>query len=334
MGIRERFPTPKEVRETAMRLEAGQIDLDSVAFSSTMDNVVTIGKDMVRLLERFHRQDTLGSRRCQRALDIMGRQQLRDRIPGKLPKTTMTYTKTGTIAKCKRCWAVLPRKRQPVCACDIHETGRASRSEGFACSHISGCPRLLHQTRRGIVTMRAGVIGPHDIVAACVETGREYPEVEFIPLPYSLETEALDIFEKHKPAMDLFLFAGSWPYYQVLHLYGTRPMGVPVVTISPENGSTIYKNLARVMAAGKDPRCISLDTVPAEHVKHAYSQLGIPYDGVVYMELTSPIPRDTLIDFHLSHWKRRSTCCALTYIKSVYETLKQEGVPVFRGTPQ
>jgi beta-lactamase class A len=79
------------------RLRGGKIDFGSVAFSHSAENTITSGHNMVTLLEHLHRHEILSPASCDAALHIMGRQQLRQRIPAMLPASAKVMNKTGTL---------------------------------------------------------------------------------------------------------------------------------------------------------------------------------------------------------------------------------------------
>lgn len=97
VGIQNPWPSPKEVIDCFSRLEAGKIDYESLPFKGVKENNVTTARDMVNLLQILYEGDRLPQKVCNRCLNVMKRQQLRDRIPGLLPFGTATMTKSGTL---------------------------------------------------------------------------------------------------------------------------------------------------------------------------------------------------------------------------------------------
>ncbi len=176
-------------------------------------------------------------------------------------------------------------------------------------------------------------MGPKELVEICCKIGREYPDIEFRPIVYSAETEALRLFEQHREHLDLWLFMGIWPYYKVREHYAPEDLRVHMLAISPQTCASVYQGLAQVLAAGHDPRCISIDTLPVTEIEQAYLEIGLSCEETRVKELHSAVPLEQVTDFHLSLWQSGDTCCALTYLKGVYENLKRAGVTVFRGVP-
>jgi beta-lactamase class A len=96
-GIENPWPSNEEVALSFERLKAGQIDYDGLAFKGVKENNVTTVRDMVNLLQILYEGTKLPQEVCKGCLDVMKRQQLRDRIPGLLPLGTVTMTKSGTL---------------------------------------------------------------------------------------------------------------------------------------------------------------------------------------------------------------------------------------------
>lgn len=78
-------------------LNAGKFDYDSIVFQEVKGNNVSTVKEMNNLLEIIVRNDGLLQKSSKEILDILFRQQLRQRIPSQLPEGTKVAHKTGTI---------------------------------------------------------------------------------------------------------------------------------------------------------------------------------------------------------------------------------------------
>jgi len=97
VGIKANWPTKEQVDETFRRLESGKFDHDSIALRSGPENNVTTARDMVTLMESLYKARGLPEAVCRQCLDVMKKQQIRDRIPALLPAGTVTMTKSGTL---------------------------------------------------------------------------------------------------------------------------------------------------------------------------------------------------------------------------------------------
>lgn len=78
-------------------LNSGKFDYNSSVFQEIKGNNVSTVKDMNTLLEKIVRNDGLPEDSSKQILDILLRQQLRQRIPNQLPVGTKVAHKTGTI---------------------------------------------------------------------------------------------------------------------------------------------------------------------------------------------------------------------------------------------
>ncbi|WNC12984.1 serine hydrolase [Brevibacillus brevis] len=76
------------------------IDPDSVIFQPKPENNVATPADMGSLLELIAAGKLVNQEVCEGILDIMKRQQLRNRIPYLLPDKTVIACKSGTIGSC------------------------------------------------------------------------------------------------------------------------------------------------------------------------------------------------------------------------------------------
>jgi beta-lactamase class A len=86
------------MRQLGLRRTALQRKLmDLEARKRGLDNL-TSPRDMADLLQKLVTKTILNNENCEKALDIMRRQQVRDRIPRYLPSNTPVAHKTGEIA--------------------------------------------------------------------------------------------------------------------------------------------------------------------------------------------------------------------------------------------
>lgn len=88
---REGFDKLNEVFQTT------GIDADSAIFQPTLENNVSTPDDMCKLLALIASGELVSQEACDGILDVMKRQQLRNRIPYLLPDKTIIACKSGTI---------------------------------------------------------------------------------------------------------------------------------------------------------------------------------------------------------------------------------------------
>ncbi|KQL43920.1 serine hydrolase [Brevibacillus choshinensis] len=79
------------------KFQTSGIDADSVIFQPIPENNVATPADMGKLLELIATGQLVSQEACDSILDIMKRQQLRNRIPYLLPDKTIIACKSGTI---------------------------------------------------------------------------------------------------------------------------------------------------------------------------------------------------------------------------------------------
>jgi beta-lactamase class A len=86
--------------------------MDFEARKRGLDNL-TSPRDMADLLQKLATRTMLNEETCERALDIMRRQQVRDRIPRYLPSGTPVAHKTGEIAGIRHDIGIVYAKDRP-----------------------------------------------------------------------------------------------------------------------------------------------------------------------------------------------------------------------------
>lgn len=117
VGITSPDPTMEEVSEAHRRLRRGDADPNARTISDFTGNNVSTPAEMTELLWRLAAGHILSSRSRSRALDVMQRQQVRDRLPVLLPPSTRVAHKTGELPGIKN---------------DAGVIRSASKDEGFA----------------------------------------------------------------------------------------------------------------------------------------------------------------------------------------------------------
>lgn len=98
-GIKVKWPTREQVQRSFEILKEGVVHYETAAFQGTRDNNITTARDMVDLMQILYEGVKLPREVCSDCLEVMKRQQLRDRIPGLLPIDTITMTKSGTLGR-------------------------------------------------------------------------------------------------------------------------------------------------------------------------------------------------------------------------------------------
>lgn len=97
-GIASDHPTPAELEQARQRLEeADDLGPDNPALSEGLDNNVATPRAFASLLGMVAEGRYVSRRVCDQALEIMKKQQLRQRIPLLLPSGVKVANKTGTL---------------------------------------------------------------------------------------------------------------------------------------------------------------------------------------------------------------------------------------------
>ncbi|MDI6895168.1 MAG: class A beta-lactamase-related serine hydrolase [Bacillota bacterium] len=96
-GIVSDNPSAEELELARQRLEAAELPPDSPALSEGSDNNVATPRGFASLLTMLAERRYVSPWVCEQALDIMKRQQLRQRIPLLLPLRVKVANKTGTL---------------------------------------------------------------------------------------------------------------------------------------------------------------------------------------------------------------------------------------------
>lgn len=194
---------------------------------------------------------------------------------------------------------------------------------------------------------RIGVIGASESVENVLKAGEHFhEEVKLLPFPFEKEDEIRDILDKNRAQADGWLFTGPLPY----------EMGKPwfkktdhVSFCRPAGAMLLVRALEIMRKAGKDKPRFSIDMLKdLIDISQVLSDLNLPLDEV-YMEYydyedlrlrncvpkTLPMngperfPRDNPADFHRKLYEAGKTDGAVTAYRSVYNELKERGIPVY-----
>jgi hypothetical protein len=176
------------------------------------------------------------------------------------------------------------------------------------------------------------VIGPSDIVNRVVEIGKGYSGLVLLAAPYKHEEETVDLASKYKTEVDILLFAGPIPY----QIASKHFDNIPMVYI-PYTGTTLYRVLFQMIrdidSKVLNQQRISIDTLEKSEVQERIEELGIKLKKLFVKEYQLSQNTEEIIHFHYELWINQKIDCAITCITSVYEKLKELGVPCYRIIP-
>lgn len=176
-----------------------------------------------------------------------------------------------------------------------------------------------------------GVIGPKESVSRILKVAKDFPEFEFKPFIYQDVSEIKVILKNNRILVDQWLFSGIMNYSLAIEREYITPGEGSYPTL---HGSSFFGILMDAqLSEGKIFRNISIDAITNEEMSKVMSFYKLdsltyyhePYKGY---EMLKNFPQ-----FHKSLYYAGKTEVAITALKSTFEELKKEGIPVYRLTP-
>lgn len=179
---------------------------------------------------------------------------------------------------------------------------------------------------------KIGVVGPTASVNRILSLVEEYQdELQFTPFSYHHSKETVEIIKKYGMQVNAWLFSGQIPYEIAKKELGNdaNMAYVPIMEAS------FYKSfLEMTYEQGKLLKQVSVDVImPTNELEEALEQLTVSFDRVYTKPFWSDIDSTEILDFHLDLWNSGKTEAVLTCFSSVYQTLKQLGIPAYWTTP-
>lgn len=176
---------------------------------------------------------------------------------------------------------------------------------------------------------KIGVVGLRNSIERILDLAEEYKhELEFIPFPYLNIEEIEKIAEEHNPHLHAWLFSGPIPYEVFKKKLGTDKIMVYV----PATESGFYNALLEMIyKQEKIIEKVSVDTLSSNNlIEEATPQMNVQPKKIYTKVFDSDVDTNELFRFHLDLWKEGNTEGALTCFPSVYEDLKENGVPAYQ----
>lgn len=166
-----------------------------------------------------------------------------------------------------------------------------------------------------------GVVGPSDHVSLVGQVAaREYPLLSVRAFAYRNEAQALQLVRAGRAEVDAWLFTGIIPYTIVRD---ARVTDKPATYIS-YTGASLYRTLLGVLAHGRQPTRISIDTLERSQVLDAFRDAGLPVGDVRVMEYRSAGDATAFADFHRTAARTGAADVAVTCVRSVYDAVRSE----------
>lgn len=178
---------------------------------------------------------------------------------------------------------------------------------------------------------KVAVVGPKQSVDRILTLAREIEkELEFVPYIYTKTDEVKDFVRKPDKPVDFWLFSGYIPYQIAVNATGTNDTFVFI----DSDELSIYKGILNLSnEIGKVPERISVDMVSRFHFDEEFSQLEKELGKVFIKKFDVEIEAQELLDFHYGLWKRNEIEAAFTCYPTVYESLREAGVPAYWLSP-
>ncbi|WP_433943174.1 transcriptional regulator [Paenibacillus sp. SN-8-1] len=183
------------------------------------------------------------------------------------------------------------------------------------------------------LNLKVAVIGPQDLVQAIMELGSKYEGLTMLPAAYQHEKDTLQLAAEVGTQADILLFTGPIPYQIALGQIKDKPM----VHVH-YSGTALYKVLFdfirdEVLHLGDKGLKISVDVLEREEIEERLTEIGMTDYELYVKSYTVGIETEELVSFHHQLWKDGKVKVTVTSVTSVYERLKQLGVPVYRVVP-
>ncbi|USB31939.1 transcriptional regulator [Paenibacillus sp. YPG26] len=183
------------------------------------------------------------------------------------------------------------------------------------------------------LNLKVAVIGPQDLVQTVMELGSKYEGLTMLPAAYQHEKDTLQLAAEVGTLADILLFTGPIPYQIALGLIKDKPM--VHVTYS---GTALYKVLFdfirdEVLHLNESGLKISVDVLDREEIEERLTEIGITDYELYVKSYKVGIETEELVSFHHQLWREGKVKVTVTSVTSVYERLRQLGVPVYRVVP-
>lgn len=178
---------------------------------------------------------------------------------------------------------------------------------------------------------KVAVVGPKQSVDRILTLAREIEkELEFVPYIYTKTDEVKDFVRKPDKPVDFWLFSGYIPYQIAVNATGTNDTFVFI----DSDELSIYKGILNLSnEIGKVPERISVDMVSRFPFDEEFSQLEKELGKVFIKKFDVEIEAQELLDFHYGLWKRNEMEAAFTCYPTVYDSLREAGVPAYWLSP-
>lgn len=177
--------------------------------------------------------------------------------------------------------------------------------------------------------VRAGIVGPQDSVNLMCDIAKEFDNFISVPFVYQRVEDTVKIVQKNRHTVDFWVFSGMTPY-----TVASQAFSEPFFFYPQLNGSSLTQVLVEI--AYKDRRNlerVSIDSLNKRILHETYQDLCISDEEIYLYEYPGYVPIDEIVTFHHDLFKDNKVDTCVTCLRSVYERLQSQGIPVYRITP-
>jgi len=175
---------------------------------------------------------------------------------------------------------------------------------------------------------RVGVIGPKDAVNLILKVATQFNQLKLIPFYYKTFEQTEVIIKENNHLVDYWFFSGQNPYHFALENDLITSNNSSYVTL---HGSRLLGALLEAQVhGGHILKQISLDTVPDEEVLAVQKMFNIESLIISTKSYKGYLPVEEILDFHITLYESGKTEACITCVQSVYDKLKERGIPSFR----
>ncbi|MFF2449900.1 hypothetical protein ACFVSW_22935 [Neobacillus sp. NPDC058068] len=175
---------------------------------------------------------------------------------------------------------------------------------------------------------RVGVIGPRDAVNLILTAAADFHQLEMTPFPYKTIEQTAIIIKENRHFVDQWFFSGQAPYHFALESGLTSSRNSSFVTL---HGSRLLGAFLEAQVhEGRILKHLSLDTIQEEEVSAVQKSFNIESLNVNTFSYTGYIPVEEILEFHISLYESGKTEASITCVQSVYDQLRERGIPCYR----
>ncbi|MCE7792778.1 hypothetical protein K8O68_10160 [Salipaludibacillus sp. CUR1] len=178
--------------------------------------------------------------------------------------------------------------------------------------------------------IRLGIIGPEDSINTISPIARKYEEFEIHEFSYEKTEETETIILENSSQIDQWLFSGQAPYAFAME---KKLVTEDTALFPPLHGSSLLGKLLEAQYHKPEKMtAVSLDTIHTGEIDWVKSTYNLDSLNVQTFPYSGYKPAEDIVEFHRNKYHSGESEIAFTCIRSVYQQLKSEGIPVYRIT--